>query len=191
MTQIKCKILKNTHSLILQYCTPLPPRNILYNKLIFVIILLSILPVILYAQEEIVDSAFQNDSSSAYSTAFELETVLHTSKITCEQAAFFLLNSTDITFSGSAFEYASSKGWLKNKQPDDPITLSTLSFFMMKAFDINGIMMYRLYPSPRYAYRTMVSRSFIQGKADPKMIINGERFLLILGNILSSTGSEQ
>lgn len=162
-------------------------------KVILIVIMFLLFPFI-YAQEaELLD---------VHGTAAELEAMMRVSTVNCGQAAMFVLNSTDINFGGSAatevtsatkdaFEYASSKGWLKNKQPDDPITLSQLSFLVMKAFDINGIMMYRLLPCPRYAYRTMVSRSFIQGNADPEMMLNGERFLHILGRVLNAAGGEE
>jgi hypothetical protein len=53
---------------------------------------------------------------------------------------------------------------------------------------MKGGMMYAIFPGPRYAYRSMVSRNFIQGAADPAMTVNGNRFLLILGRVLSAEG---
>jgi hypothetical protein len=88
-----------------------------------------------------------------------------------------------------AFEQAMAKGWLpKGAAADDPITLGGLSLLMMKAFNLKGSMMYAIFPGPRYAFRAMVSRSFIQGAADPGMKVSGERFLLILGKVLNTTG---
>jgi hypothetical protein len=91
-----------------------------------------------------------------------------------------------------AFDRAVSRGWLKNAaSPDDPVTMGTLSFLMMKAFNIKGGMMYAIFPGPRYAFRTMVSRSFIQSPADPDLKVSGERFLQILGNVLNAEGGGQ
>jgi hypothetical protein len=42
-----------------------------------------------------------------------------------------------------------------------------------------------LLPGPRYAYRSMVSNSYIDGNTDPGMTVSGERFLLILGKVLN------
>jgi hypothetical protein len=62
---------------------------------------------------------------------------------------------------------------------------------MMKAFNLKGGMMFAIAPGPRYAYRSMLNRSFIQAAADPTMTVSGDRFLLILGNVLSVAGGEQ
>jgi hypothetical protein len=89
------------------------------------------------------------------------------------------------------FQQAMEKGWFpRGTTPDENITLGKLSFLIMRAFDIKGGMMYAILPGPRYAFRTMVSRSFIQGAADPSMTVNGERFLHILGMVLSVEGGE-
>ena len=117
-------------------------------------------------------------------TAAELEAVLGTQVVTCAQAAMFVC-------AGSAtFEEVVAKGWLKNSSPDDPITMGKLSLLMMKAFNMKGGMMYSITKAPRYAYRTMVSRNFIQGASDPAMTVSGERFLLILGKVLSAEGEK-
>lgn len=126
-------------------------------------------------------------------TAVELENVLAAQVVTCAQAANFVLSSVGegIELSQSAFDTALSKGWLRNVQADDAITLRQLSFLIMQAFDMRGGLMYSFFPGPRYAYRSMVSRSYIQGAADPAMTVSGERFLLILGRVLAAHGGEQ
>jgi len=62
---------------------------------------------------------------------------------------------------------------------------------LMRAFKMKGGLMYLIIPSPRYAYRSMVSRSFINGSLDPSMKVPGEQFLLILGNVLGARGGEE
>ena len=134
-------------------------------------------------------------------TAEELDTLLETPALSCAQAAFFVLASAD---SGSgdekaanavtpedAFNRAMENGWFhKNTAPDESVTLGKLSYLMMKAFNIKGGLLYTIFPGPRYAYRTMLSRSFIPGVADPSMKVSGERFLLILGNVLDAAEEE-
>ena len=121
-------------------------------------------------------------------TAEELEVILRTEYVTWSQAANFIIRSTDTNFRGSALEYAAANSWTKRSAPGDPITLGELSFLMMKSFNIKGGMMYSIFPGPRYAYRTMVSRSFIQGASDPSHKVNGRQFLIILGRVLSAQG---
>ena len=127
-------------------------------------------------------------------TAADLQTVLESSAVTCSQAARFVISSTGETaLSGrdAYFQQAVEKGWLpQGTNPDDSITLGRLSFLIMRAFGIKGGLMYAIAPGQRYAFRTMVSRSFIQGAADPAMKVNGERFLEILGKVLSAYGGE-
>jgi len=130
-------------------------------------------------------------------TAAELEAVLDNPAITYSQAAWFVYASAESTTSiegvdfQTAFDRAMSNGWLKKKAaPDDPINLGAVSFLMMKAFGIKGGLMYIIAPGPRYAFRSMVSRSLIQSGADPAMKVSGDRFLLILGNVLSVVGGE-
>jgi hypothetical protein len=124
-------------------------------------------------------------------TAAELEAILETSTLTCAQAARFVLAGAGQA-DADTFEKTLAKGWFsRGTAAEDPVTLGALSFLVMRAFGIRGGFMYALLPGPRYAFRTMVSRSFIQGTADPAMTVSGERFLLILGNVLSRMGDEQ
>lgn len=136
-------------------------------------------------------------------TAAELESIIQTPAVTCDLAARFVLASSEsqaaIGSSGSAesetpatsFELAVENGWFpQGTSADDTITLGKLSYLMMEAFEMRGGLMYALFPGPRYAFRCMVSRSLIQGAADPGMTVSGERFLHILGRVLSATGGE-
>jgi len=145
-------------------------------------------------------------------TAAELEAILETSAVTCAQAAWFVSSaagdgtspgagssnaassnvaSSNITSAEASFQQALAKGWLKKgTTPGESITLGKLSFLVMKAFGMRGGLMYTIFPGTRYAFRTMVNRSYIQGAADPAMTVSGERFLHILGKALNAGGEE-
>jgi len=132
----------------------------------------------------------------APSQADELETILQSSAITFEQAARFVIASsgieTDANTAEAAFNLAKEKGWLPDEvSPQDEIKLANLSFLITSAFEIEGGLMYKFFPGPRYAFRAMVNRSLIQGAADPAMTVSGQRFLHILGNTINFTGGEQ
>jgi hypothetical protein len=122
-------------------------------------------------------------------TAAEMETLLGTPAITGAQAAKFILGAAGSA--SNTYESAAANGWLNNTEADIPITLDKLSFLMMKAFEIKGGLIYTLFPGPRYAYRTMISRNFLQGITDPAMTISGDEFLLVLGRVLSAQGDGQ
>ena len=126
-------------------------------------------------------------------TAAELEIILQTQAVNCAQAAKFVLASGSDAAANisaqSAFDLALSRGWLaEGTKPDEKITLEKLSFLILKAFNMKGGVMYTLNPGPRYAYKSMVSRDFIQGSTSPGMNVNGEKFLLILGKVISAQG---
>jgi len=148
-----------------------------HNLLLLAILLGALLSSPLYAQ-----------------TAAELEELLQIQTISYAQAARFVLEAADTASpkdSGAAFAFAVERAWLPKKaSAEKPITLAELSFLIMKAFGLKGGMMYSIIPCPRYAYRSMVSRSFIQGASDPGMTVNGNNFLLILGNVLDAAGGE-
>jgi hypothetical protein len=128
-------------------------------------------------------------------TAAELEELLQIQTISYAQAARFVLEAADtanVNDAAQAFALASERAWLPKKAAaEKPITLAELSFLIMKAFDLKGGMMYAIKPGPRYAYRSLISRSFIQGASDPDMTVSGDRFLLILGNVLDAAGGEK
>ena len=151
----------------------LTPHDNQKEKIILVFVVFLVFPVFLNAQ-----------IASLY------ETVLESQAVTCEQAAVFILGSTVKFNYNNAFDFAAEEGWLKNVKPDDKITFARLSFLLMKVFDIEGGIMYRLIPGPHYAYRSMVSQSFIQNVCDPSMKVSGQNFFLILGKVLTGHGRE-
>ncbi|MDR2717129.1 MAG: hypothetical protein LBB89_03565 [Treponema sp.] len=127
-------------------------------------------------------------------TAAELEDLLQIQAVSYEQAARFVLEAADIAAENAVqpFALAVERSWLPKKAAaEKPITLTELSFLMMKAFDLKGGIMYAIAPGPRYSYRSMISRSFIEGAADPAMTVNGDRFLIILGNVLNAAGGDK
>jgi hypothetical protein len=128
-------------------------------------------------------------------TAAEMERLLDTKEITFTEAAYFTLASVmekPPEYPSGAFILALEKGWLPgNAEPNGSIQLRNLSSLMMGAFNLEGGLMYRLFPGPRYAFREMSRRGFIEGRAYPRFTVSGERFLQILGNILSHTGDAE
>jgi hypothetical protein len=126
-------------------------------------------------------------------TAAETERLLDAKEITCADAAWFVLSSTledPPKDPDAAFSLALEKGWLlKKAESGSSVTLGGISLLIMKTFDINGGLMYRFFPGPRYAYREMTSQGFIEGRAYSGLKVSGERFLQILGKALSQFGT--
>ncbi|MDR1106548.1 MAG: hypothetical protein LBL44_09345 [Treponema sp.] len=133
-------------------------------------------------------------ASLSAQTAAELERLLDTREITRAGAAYFTLGAV---MDGppnppAAFALALKQGWLSGSAgPGASVTLRDLSLLMMKAFNLEGGLMYRIFPGPRYAYREMIRQGFIEGRAYPLLTVSGERFLHILGNVLSHAGDAE
>jgi len=123
-------------------------------------------------------------------TAAEMESILNSKAVNYGQAALFVIasagNANNIITQQAAFNMALTNGWIpKDAVINDPIKLGKLSFLIMEAFDMKGGLMYSILPGPRYAFRSLESRSVIQGIIDPGMTVSGEWFLRILGNVLN------
>ena len=129
-------------------------------------------------------------------TAGELDTLLETKAVSASVSARFVLGAADLlpaNVSGNdaesaAFDMAKEKGWIK-KEAGEGITLRETAFLIMNAFNMKGGVMYKFIPNPRYAYREMVYRKLIQGKADPSMSVSGERLLQIIGRTQDYVGT--
>jgi outer membrane protein OmpA-like peptidoglycan-associated protein len=126
---------------------------------------------------------------SAQSTAQEIETLLGTNAVTYAQAARFALEASDtlaVRDPNEAFRYATERGWLpKNVSADDTARLDGISLLLMGSFNVGGGIFYTFTSSPHYAYRELVYREVIRGRADPEMNVSGELFLFLTGRILS------
>ena len=126
--------------------------------------------------------------SPAFSqTAAEMDAMLGADTVSAATAARFVLGAAELLPSGlsgqaaerAAYEAASSNGWIK-VAADDAVTLKDTAFLVMRAFDLSGGAMYSLFRNPRYAYREMVYKKLIAGRADQDMKVSGARLLLIL-----------
>jgi hypothetical protein len=127
-------------------------------------------------------------------TAADTESFLDAGKITVSQAAYVTLAAaleSPPENPGAAFALAREKGWLPAKaESGSALTLGDLSLLVMKSFNLEGGLLYRLFPGSRYAYREMTSRGFIEGRSWPNLTVSGEQFLRVLGNVLAEGGAE-
>jgi len=122
--------------------------------------------------------------------AAEMETLLNTPAVTYAQAARFVLqaaNAATITNPAAAFRFAQEKDWLpQGVSPETPARLDGVSLLFMNAFGIKGGLLYSFFKNPHYAYRELVYRSAIQGRADPHMAVSGYQLIFITNRILES-----
>jgi len=148
----------------------LPYKNIL----LFLIAFLLFFPSLLHAQ-----------------TLDEIQTLLKTQFISYAQAARFVLEAADVkvsydkTSEQGAMSFAIEKKWLPQKaNAQDAITLEDFSLLVMKAFGLNGGLMYVFFNNAHYSYREMVFQDFIQGESDPQMKVSGRDMIFIVNRIL-------
>ena len=125
-------------------------------------------------------------------TSADIEAVLGEEQITFEQAAFFTLAlATENQQDGpqAAFALVKERGWLpESTESGNVIDYKCLSYLIMKAFDLDGGLMYRLTGNQRYAYREMRSRGFLSGRVYSSLPVSGEQLLQILGNVTDEQG---
>lgn len=125
-------------------------------------------------------------------TAKALDTILEKELISNAEAAWFVLAAAGLlgenASTSEAFTYAVSHKWLPQKaEAGAAARLDGLSLLIMQSFNIKGGLMYTFFPSGRYAYRALVSRSILQGFADPALPVSGEQFLFIMSRVLAYT----
>jgi len=138
-------------------------------------------------------------AAAAFGQAAEkVDKILETEKATFGQAAYLIQTALNDGSDGLDFETAFDRFKSENKNlirdsisAEDVIPVKTYAFLLMKAFDIKGGMMYRIYPCPRYAYRDLHYLAVVQDKNNPDALMTGAAMLQILSRIDMVQGGEQ
>ena len=108
-------------------------------------------------------------------------------------AAYFVLAAAGIVSEEASVERAAAalreQDWrLPEKPAASPITLGEYCLLLMKALEIPGGVMYRIFPVPRYAAREMDYLEFITGNSHPGRSLSGEEALRMLSRVLEWKG---
>ena len=129
-------------------------------------------------------------------TAERIENLLEQNRVSYRDAALMVLEASGRldpakqTSADNAFSFAMQRGWLpKDAQAKNDAKLGGLSLLVAQAFEINGGILFSLFKNPHYAYRAMVYRGIIQGRADPQMFVSGD-LLLYMVNKVTDTGEK-
>ena len=108
-------------------------------------------------------------------TAARLEALIETPALSWEQAAAFIQEAA-----------ATDQSWLpKNTSPGDTARFNGVALILMRSFDINGGIFYRISKSPHHAYRELVYKNVIHGDIDPDMPVSGQQLLFMVSRILA------
>ena len=135
-------------------------------------------------------------TSSLFSqNAERLELLLDQNLVSYAQAALLVLeasgriNPANQMGEEEAFNFALENKLLpKNAVANHAVNLKGLSLLVMRAFGIKGGFFYSITKSQHHAYRELVYRGMIQGKADPLMYITGEQLFFTVNRVLYSMG---
>ena len=103
-----------------------------------------------------------------------------------DSTAYLVLASTgQIAESDSpatALEKAKSLGLVNaDLGPDSPVQIQDLSFLVMKSLQLNGGVMFSLFPNSRYAYRELAYAKMIDTSRGPFRTVSGEEVIRVLG----------
>jgi hypothetical protein len=131
-------------------------------------------------------------------TAERLENLLQQNRVSYRDAALMVLEASGRidaekqTGADDAFSFAKERGWLpKNAQANSDAKLNGLSLLVARAFEIKGGALFLLFKNPHYAYRAMVYRGIIQGRADPQMTVSGDLLLYTVNRAIGEGSNEQ
>jgi len=127
----------------------------------------------------------------AQSAAQEMDALLSKKELTYAEAARFILQAADkyvTSDTEGAFWYAANRKWLpKDAEPDETALVGGISLLIMNAFDIEGGFMYSVTKSAHYAFRELVYKNIIQGRADRYTKVSGEYLVFIVGRALADS----
>ena len=120
----------------------------------------------------------------------QIDRIMGADKTTVADASLLILSSAGIldsdSESGIAVKYINEKKWYKTEiKGNDALTAGNASYLFMKAFKINGGLMYKIAPGPRYALREMKYNDILDKRAETSEIMTGEDFLIFLSEALS------
>lgn len=135
-------------------------------------------------------SALAVGSASALTNEF-VDRILESESLTWGDAVLLVLTGARIVPDGATIEDAIAarelQDWnLGRYTVETPVTLGAYAYLLMQAFRLDGGMMYRIAPGPRYAFRELRYRDFIERPAAPFWTVSGERAVQVLERVLAS-----
>jgi hypothetical protein len=121
-----------------------------------------------------------------------IDEILDQEQATFGQAAYIaFLAAGEAPEDASVEEVYEGIAWtdwnLDQKGVDDPVTLGEFSYLVMENLGIQGGLMYRMIPGPRYAARELEYLDFFLGSGSPNRAVSGQEMLHVMGQALAFT----
>ena len=83
---------------------------------------------------------------------------------------------------------AREAGWLAESiDASSPASFGQIAYLLMQSTEVNGGLMYRLIPGPRYAAREFVFRDWSPERKAPGEQVSGQFLVRVTGNFLENT----
>ena len=122
-----------------------------------------------------------------------IDSILAEQTATLGSAAYIALSGVglvaDEASPAQAVAAAVDEGWLaEGTDGAAPATFGQVARLLMAAHGVNGGLMYRFFPGPRYAAREFVARGWSPERRAPGDPVSGEFLLRVTGNFLEMTG---
>lgn len=76
-------------------------------------------------------------------------------------------------------------GFRTRLQLEDPVTAKHFAHILMQTMEIPGGVMSRIFGSPRYAFRDMVSYGILPATLSPSDAMSGEAVVALIGNVIA------
>ena len=121
------------------------------------------------------------------SNAF-IDSVLEKKEVSRGDAFFLALSSAGLVKPegtvAEAMSYLETNKWDLPRDPAAPVTLGELCYALMRAHQLNGGVMYAVFPGPRYAAREFEYLGWVRRAPVPSRRVSGEEALQIVGQVL-------
>ncbi len=139
---------------------------------LMLLLLLCVLPVALSAEDQMLESDILDRVRTGVTVTYA----------DGSRAALAAAGRLDLS-AGSATESrdrAEEELPLRRTQLNDAVTASEFAFFVVEAFNVPTGLMYRLFPSPRYALRELRFRDLMATELESQELIDGRSALTVL-----------
>lgn len=125
-----------------------------------------------------------------------IDQVLSQKKVGYSYAVYLVLSASgvikDTATPEQAMEALKQQNWgIKVPGESTNISLGQYAYLLMKAFNMEGGLMYRLIPGPRYATREIAYLGFVTENPSPYRSLSGQEAMEILNNLLAWKEEQQ
>ena len=122
-----------------------------------------------------------------------LDSLIAQDRATLGPAAYLALTAAGLVDVDASVEDAvsdlRSRPWgFAEATAEDPVTLGSLGYLVMRAFELKGGVLYSIFGGRRYAARELVYRGWVPGSSAAGRPLSGREVTHVVGKVLESLG---